>query len=40
MARHWMLDYNDERPHDSLGNLPPSVYRQTDLLPKNWTTVN
>ena len=29
MACHWMLDYNDERPHDSLGNLPPSVYRQT-----------
>ena len=29
MAWHWMLDYNDERPHDSLGNLPPSVYRQT-----------
>jgi len=19
--------YNDERPHESLGNLPPSVYR-------------
>lgn len=24
----WRLDYNDERPHESLGNLPPSVYRQ------------
>lgn len=28
MAWVWRLDYNDERPHESLGNLPPSVYRQ------------
>lgn len=28
MAWQWRLDYNDERPHESLGNLPPSVYRQ------------
>ena len=28
MAWVWMLDYNDERPHDSLGDLPPAVYRQ------------
>lgn len=28
MAWYWRLDYNDERPHESLGNLPPSVYRQ------------
>lgn len=28
MAWVWMLDFNDERPHESLGNLPPSVYRQ------------
>jgi len=28
MAWHWRLDYNDERPHESLGNLPPSLYRQ------------
>ena len=28
MAWLWMLDYNDERPHESLGNLPPAVYRQ------------
>ena len=28
MAWQWRLDYSDERPHESLGNLPPSVYRQ------------
>ncbi len=28
MAWVWMLDYNDERPHDSLGKLPPAIYRQ------------
>ena len=28
MAWYWRLDYNGERPHESLGNLPPSVYRQ------------
>ena len=27
MAWVWRLDYNDERPHESLGDLPPSVYR-------------
>jgi isoquinoline 1-oxidoreductase alpha subunit len=25
MAWVWMLDYNDERPHESLGDLPPAV---------------
>lgn len=28
MAWVWMLDYNDERTHDSLNKLPPAVYRQ------------
>jgi len=27
MAWFWMLDYNDERLHESLGDLPPAVYR-------------
>lgn len=28
MAWVWMIDYNEERPHESLGDLPPAVYRQ------------
>ena len=27
MAWFWRLDYNEERTHESLGNLPPSAYR-------------
>lgn len=27
----WMIDYNEERPHDSLGDLTPSEYRQKTL---------
>ena len=27
MAWLWRLDYNEQRPHESLGNLPPAVYR-------------
>ena len=23
----WLQRYNEERPHESLGNLPPSLYR-------------
>jgi len=32
MSWLWRLDYNDERPHESLGDLPPSVYRQKLLM--------
>lgn len=28
MAWLWMIDYNEERPHESLGDLPPMIYRQ------------
>jgi len=28
MAWHWRADYKNEQPHESLGNLPPSVYWQ------------
>lgn len=29
MVHDWMTIYNEERPHDSLNNLPPSVYRRS-----------
>ena len=28
-AYWWMLEYNEDRPHDSLGDLTPSEYAQT-----------
>jgi len=27
MAWFWRLDYNEERTHESLANLPPAAYR-------------
>jgi putative transposase len=27
MAWFWRLDYNEERKHESLGNLPQAAYR-------------
>jgi putative transposase len=26
-ADDWLTDYNERRPHDSLGNVPPTVFR-------------
>ena len=23
---NWVIEYNEERPHESLGNLPPKEY--------------
>lgn len=28
LSNQWLTSYNEERPHDALGGLPPSVYRQ------------
>ena len=27
-AHHWLINYNERRPHESLGRLPPALYRQ------------
>jgi putative transposase len=29
----WRSQYNDERPHESLNNLPPSVYMPRVFMP-------
>lgn len=28
ITRHWMTEYNEERPHDSLGRIPPAMFRR------------
>ena len=28
ITHQWLLSYNEERPHQALGNLPPAVFRQ------------
>ncbi len=28
IIHEWMISYNEERPHASLGNLPPKIYKQ------------
>ena len=31
----WMLEYNNERPHESLGNLPPRRYIEEQIISTN-----
>jgi putative transposase len=28
IAWAWLIDYNEERPHDALGKIPPAVFRE------------
>ena len=28
ITRSWIREYNEERPHDSLGKVPPAVFRR------------
>jgi putative transposase len=28
ITHHWMTEYNEERPHDSLGRIPPAMFRR------------
>jgi len=37
ITREWLRSYNEERPHDALGSLPPALYRE-QLTAKNSTT--
>lgn len=27
ITEHWLMEYNNERPHESLNNLAPEEYR-------------
>jgi putative transposase len=35
MADQWRQDYNNNRPHDALGNLTPAEYFELELTHKN-----
>ena len=28
ITRAWITEYNEERPHDSLGKIPPAMFRR------------
>ena len=34
-ADHWVVDYNEYRPHETLGNLPPSVFKPRNFYAEN-----
>jgi putative transposase len=34
-ADHWVVDYNEYRPHESLENLPPSVFKPRNFYAEN-----
>jgi putative transposase len=38
ITHQWIVSYNEERPHDALGNLPPAVYRERLLAGLNSTS--
>ena len=38
ITHQWLQSYNEERPHDALGNLPPAVFREKLLAGENSTS--
>ncbi len=38
ITHQWIITYNEERPHDALGNLPPVLYRERLLAGLNSTS--
>ena len=38
ITHQWLQSYNEERPHDALGSLPPAVFREQLLAGKNSTS--
>jgi len=38
ITRDWIHEYNEERPHDSLGKIPPSMFRRQTETARNSTS--
>ena len=38
ITHQWITSYNEERPHNALGNLPPTVYRERLLAGQHSTS--
>ena len=38
ITHRWIVSYNEERPHNALGNLPPTVFRERLLAGQNSTS--
>ncbi|MFN9978294.1 MAG: transposase, partial [bacterium] len=34
IVHEWMTTYNEEHPHEALGNVPPSIFSQQQAQPK------
>jgi len=34
----WLVKYNEQRPHESLGDLPPSTFRRA--VESTWSSLN
>ena len=32
ITNDWLIGYNEQRPHDALGGLPPAIFRQQQLI--------
>jgi putative transposase len=37
ITRNWIIEYNEERPHDSLGKIPPAMFRRQVEKARNST---
>jgi putative transposase len=38
ITRDWIHEYNEERPHDSLGKIPPAMFRRQTEIARNSTS--
>ncbi len=38
ITRAWITEYNEERPHDSLGKIPPAMFRRQTETARNSTS--